>query len=107
MSESYGDGVTIVIVGVTPHQGKRENRLHRCCVTGKSDVTEIERYAFRRTAETILNIIRKRGQRGLPVEDVYRLLYNPDLYLQAAAKLNSNAGAMTPGAGRGNSGRDV
>ncbi len=27
-----------------------------------------------RTAETILNIIRERGQRGLPVEDVYRLL---------------------------------
>jgi group II intron reverse transcriptase/maturase len=34
----------------------------------------------------------------LPVEDVYRLLYNPDLYLRAYAKLNSNAGAMTPGA---------
>ncbi len=51
-----------------------------------------------RTAETILNIIRERGQRGLPVEKVYRLLYNPDLYLRAYAKLNSNAGAMTPGA---------
>ncbi len=50
-----------------------------------------------RTAETILNIIRERGQRGLPVENVYRLLYNPDLYLRAYAKLNSNAGAMTPG----------
>jgi hypothetical protein len=32
-----------------------------------------------RTAETILNIIRERGQHGLPVEDLYRLLYNPDL----------------------------
>lgn len=51
-----------------------------------------------RTAETILNIIRERGQRGLPVENVYRLLYNPDLYLRAYGKLNSNAGAMTPGA---------
>ena len=50
-----------------------------------------------RTAETILNIIRERGQRGLPIEKVYRLLYNPDLYLRAYAKLNSNAGAMTPG----------
>jgi retron-type reverse transcriptase len=50
-----------------------------------------------RTAETILNIIRERGQRGLPVEDLYRLLYNPDLYLRAYAKLNSNTGAMTPG----------
>lgn len=51
-----------------------------------------------RDAETVLNIIRERGQRGLPVENVYRLLYNPDLYLRAYAKLNSNAGAMTPGA---------
>ncbi len=51
-----------------------------------------------RTAETILNIIRERGQRELPVKNVYRLLYNPDLYLRAYAKLNSNAGAMTPGA---------
>jgi hypothetical protein len=25
--ESYGDGVLIVVVGVTPHQGKRESRL--------------------------------------------------------------------------------
>ena len=51
-----------------------------------------------RAAETVLNIIRERGQRGLPVEKVYRLLYNPDLYLRAYAKLNSNVGAMTPGA---------
>ncbi len=51
-----------------------------------------------RTAETVLNIICERGQRGLPIEGVYRLLYNPDLYLRAYAKLHSNAGAMTPGA---------
>lgn len=25
--ESYGDGVPIVVVGVTPHRGKRESRL--------------------------------------------------------------------------------
>ena len=25
--ESYGNGVLIVVVGVTPHQGKRESRL--------------------------------------------------------------------------------
>jgi len=34
-----------------------------------------------RSAETVLTIIRERGQRGLPLEDVYRMLYNPDLYL--------------------------
>ena len=40
-----------------------------------------------RNAETILDIIRKRGQRGLPVEDAYRLLYQRDLYLRAYGKL--------------------
>ncbi|MBY0500450.1 MAG: maturase [Alphaproteobacteria bacterium] len=50
-----------------------------------------------RNAETILNIIRKRGQRGLPVQDVYRLLYQRDLYLRAYGKLYRNKGAMTEG----------
>jgi len=51
-----------------------------------------------RKAETILNIIRERGQRGLPLEGLYRLLFQRDLYLRAYAKLYANAGAMTPGA---------
>jgi len=36
-----------------------------------------------RTAETIIELIRERGKRGLPLERVYRLLYNPELYLDA------------------------
>ena len=27
-------------------------------------------------AETVLNVIRERGERGLPLENIYRLLYN-------------------------------
>lgn len=50
-----------------------------------------------RKAETILNIIRERGQRNLPVTNVYRLLYQRDLYLQAYSKLYRNKGAMTEG----------
>jgi group II intron reverse transcriptase/maturase len=50
-----------------------------------------------RTAETILNIIQDRGRRGLPLDDVYRQLYNPAMYLRAYAKLSKNDGAMTPG----------
>lgn len=50
-----------------------------------------------RDAETILNIIRDRGRRGLPLERVYRLLFNPKLYLKAYGKIYRNAGAMTPG----------
>jgi group II intron reverse transcriptase/maturase len=51
-------------------------------------------------AETLLSIIRDRGKRGLPLKRVYPLLYNPDLYLRAYARLYSNTGAMTPGATR-------
>jgi group II intron reverse transcriptase/maturase len=51
-----------------------------------------------RDAETVLGIIRERGEKGLPLEDIYRQLYNPLLYLQAYAKLYPNKGAMTKGA---------
>ena len=50
-----------------------------------------------RDAEHILGIIRERGKRGLPLEDIYRQLYNPTLYLMAYARLYSNEGAMTRG----------
>lgn len=49
------------------------------------------------TAETYLTVIRDRGRRGLPLEGVYRQLYNPALYLLAYGKIARNAGAMTPG----------
>jgi retron-type reverse transcriptase len=51
-----------------------------------------------RNAETILAVIRERGAKGLPLERVYRLLFNPDLYLRAYGHIASNRGAMTPGA---------
>ena len=35
---------------------------------------------------------------GLPLERVYRLLYNQNLFLLAYGKIARNAGAMTPGA---------
>lgn len=50
-----------------------------------------------RTAEEVLNVIRDRGVRGLPLDDVYRQLYNPDLYLRAYDRIHRNAGAMTRG----------
>jgi group II intron reverse transcriptase/maturase len=49
-------------------------------------------------AETILGIVHERGTRGLPFNNVYRLLFNPDLYLLAYGKIYRNKGAMTPGA---------
>jgi group II intron reverse transcriptase/maturase len=50
-----------------------------------------------RNAETILGIIRERGRQGLPLFDIYRQLYNRDLYLRAYSRLYRNHGAMTPG----------
>ena len=50
-----------------------------------------------RTADQVLSIIHERGQRGLPLERVYRLLFNPALYLKAYGKIYRNNGALTPG----------
>ncbi|HKF38717.1 MAG TPA: hypothetical protein VKB35_17615 [Ktedonobacteraceae bacterium] len=50
-----------------------------------------------RTAETILGLIKERGKKGLPLERVYKLLYNRDLYLMAYGKIYRNKGAMTHG----------
>ena len=51
-----------------------------------------------RTAATVLSIIHERGKRGLPLEDLYRQLYNLDLYLRAYARLYHHDGALTLGA---------
>lgn len=48
-------------------------------------------------AETVLAVIRERGRRGLPLERVYRQLFNPELFLIAYGRIYRNAGAMTPG----------
>lgn len=50
-----------------------------------------------RQAHTILELIRERGKKHLPLERVYRLLYNPTLYLMAYGKIYRNQGAMTKG----------
>jgi hypothetical protein len=51
-----------------------------------------------RDAETVLATIRSRGQREVPLRDIYRMLFNPALYLRAYHKLYPNHGALTPGA---------
>src|SRR2546422_2444639 len=50
-----------------------------------------------RTSQTILELIGKRGEKGLPLERVYKLLFNKNLYLQAYGKISRNKGAMTHG----------
>jgi group II intron reverse transcriptase/maturase len=48
-------------------------------------------------AETVLDVLRERGRRGLPCSELYRQLFNPQLYLLAYGRIYSNKGAMTPG----------
>jgi hypothetical protein len=50
------------------------------------------------TAETVLEVLRERGRRGLPCNELYRQMFNPGLYLLAYGKIYPNQGAMTPGA---------
>jgi group II intron reverse transcriptase/maturase len=50
------------------------------------------------SAETVLGILRERGRRGLPCNELYRQMFNPSLYLLAYGKIYANQGAMTPGA---------
>jgi len=50
------------------------------------------------SAGTVLDVLRDRGRRGLPCDELYRQLFNPHLYLLAYGRLYSNDGAMTPGA---------
>jgi retron-type reverse transcriptase len=48
-------------------------------------------------AETVLGVLRERGRKGLPLDELYRQLFNPQLYLLAYGRIYSNDGAMTPG----------
>lgn len=50
-----------------------------------------------RNANTILELIRERGKKGLSLERVYRLLFSKDLYLMAYGKIYRNNGVMTHG----------
>jgi len=46
---------------------------------------------------SVLRVLRERGRKGLPCNELYRQLFNPQLYLLAHGRIYSNKGAMTPG----------
>jgi len=50
------------------------------------------------SAEVVLGVLRERGRQGLPCAQLYRQMFNKDLYLLAYGNIYSNSGAMTPGA---------
>src|SRR6266851_3163868 len=49
------------------------------------------------STKVYLELIHERGKKGLPLERVYRQLFNRELYLTAYGKIYRNAGAMTHG----------
>ena len=48
-------------------------------------------------AETVLGVLHDRGRKGLPCSELYRQLFNKQLYLLAYGRIYANHGAMTPG----------
>jgi group II intron reverse transcriptase/maturase len=48
-------------------------------------------------ADVVVSVLRERGRKGLPCDELYRQLFNPQLYLLAYGRIYSNEGAMTPG----------
>lgn len=80
--EPHGDGAAIVAkrqraAGIVKES--KEGRCARC----------VQPTPFWDSSE--------RGKKGLPLERVYRLLFNRDLYLMAYGKIYRNKGAMTHG----------
>jgi group II intron reverse transcriptase/maturase len=49
-------------------------------------------------AGTVLAVLRERGRKGLPCDELYRQMFNRELYLVAYGRIYANQGAMTPGA---------
>src|SRR6266498_916581 len=88
--EPYGHGGSVVVAGVTPCQGGRESRLHGRRDPG-AQIGKDGEVREMRDAATVLEIISERGRRGLPLERVYRCLFNPDLYLLAYGKISCRA----------------
>ena len=55
------------------------------------------------SAETVLDVLRERGRRGLPLDELYRQLFNPQLYLLSCAdatatmRLGGSSSSASPG----------
>ena len=60
-------------------------------------ISEYRGLRVMRTTQAILEMVHNRGENGLPLKRMYRLLYNRNLYVTAYGNLYSNKGALTPG----------
>ena len=57
------------------------------------------------SAETVLDVLRERGRRGLPLDELYRQLFNPQLYLAGLRAHLLQQGSDDARTRRGNRGR--
>ena len=73
---------------------------HAKAVRLKSLRARLARVRAMQTAEVVLGVLRERGEGKLPCAQLYRQMFNKDLYLTAYGNIYSNQGAMTPGAGK-------
>ena len=85
--ESHGDRGLVVVAGVTPRQGGRESRPQGEGGQVIEDYPSWE-VCVMQSAETVLGVIRERGRKGLPCEELYRQMFNPQLYLLAFFRTN-------------------
>src|SRR5712691_3830617 len=85
--ESYGDRVPVLAAGVTTCRGGRESRATGRRGTGVRHYRSQEACEMQ-PAETVLGVIRERGRKGLPCDELYRQMFNPDLYLLAFFRTN-------------------
>src|SRR5215207_7956975 len=94
--ESYGDRVLVLVAGVMTCQGGRESRPQG----EEAQAMEVRNCEVRvmQDAETVLAVLRERGRKGLPCDELYRQLFSRELYLLAYGRIYANQGAMTPGA---------
>ncbi len=48
-------------------------------------------------AETVLAVLRERGRKGLPCDELYRQMFSREMYLLAVSSDRSNSGRWTLG----------
>ena len=103
---AHGDGILIVIPKEQSSSRRNEGAAleggpERAIDTGtqerEQEFSNRRRYAKVQNADAYVEILRERGKRGLPVERVYRQLFNQELYLKAYGRIYRNKGAMTRG----------
>jgi len=80
-------------------QPKKLGQSHPLIKGGRTGIVKFQDTEVCEMQETdvYLGLVRERGRKGLPLERVYRQLFNRNMYLKAYGKIYRNSGAMTHG----------